>query len=285
MPSSEERTTRQDAYVAIQFIEPCCRGNRNISRLGYHTKRICMGHFIERLEQIRIIRVQSLKLSVQTRLIVFLLIIFLILSSCKTSPDQKDTAPYRDITISRDLSDTQQLLVEKAHQIIGVEELLVNNRSFALDCSGVVMAIYWHAGIDLALAFPEYTGGGTERIYKYLREKDLLYRTKLPKPGDIIFWNNTYDKNGNGKPDDYLTHMGMVVNIDEKGTIEYIHDNYRKGIILAKMNLYKPNDLFKIIDGEKIVLNDPMRMRGSPKSKSWLSGQLYTDFGMGYLLK
>ena len=216
------------------------------------------------------------------------LIIFIIFSSCSTSPGTVETDP---ITINEntakliELSETQQLLVEKAYQIIGVEELFVKNRSFTIDCSGTVMAIYWYAGIDLAQAFSGYSGGGTERIYKYLRDKGLLYRTELPKPGDIIFWDNTYDKNGNGKPDDYLTHMGMVVSVDNKGNIEYIHENYRKGIILAKMNLYKPDEYYEIIDGEKIILNDPMRMRGSPESKDWLSSQLYTNFGMGYLLK
>ena len=210
--------------------------------------------------------------------------ILLLVVSCKTSPDLIETDPIYS-NIPQELSGTQKLLVEQAYRIIGVEELFVNNRSFSMDCSGTVMAIYWYAGIDLAQAFPDYSGGGTERIYKYLRDKDLLYKTELPKPGDIIFWDNTFDKNKNGKLDDYLTHMGMVVSIDDGGNIEYIHENYRKGIILAKMNLYKPNEYYEIVDGEKIILNDPMRMRGSPESKAWLSSQLYTDFGMGYLLK
>ena len=67
--------------------------------------------------------------------------------------------------------------------------------------------------------------------------------------------------------------------------IQDIHKNYQKGIILAKMNLYKPDEYYEIIEGEKIILNDPMRMRGSPESNAWLSSQLFTDFGMGYLLK
>ncbi|MCD6398012.1 MAG: C40 family peptidase [Spirochaetaceae bacterium] len=240
-----------------------------------------MKYFIERLEQ-------TLIIPVQTRFIASLhvLIILIILSSCKTSPDLIKTDPLSsDISTTQELSKTQQLLVKEAYRIIGVEELFVKGRTFNIDCSGTVMAIYWYAGIDLAEDFPSYSGGGTERIYKYLRDKDLLYRTELPKPGDIIFWDNTYDKNGNGKPDDYLTHMGMVVSVDDEGNIEYIHENYRKGIILAKMNLYKPDVYTEIIDGEKIILNDPMRMKGSVNSPKWLSSQLYNNFAMGYLLK
>jgi len=240
-----------------------------------------MGYFIKKLEQMLNIRVQT-----HGRASLHVLIVLLLLSSCKTAPDIIDTDPLSSKnTNSHELSETQKLLVEEANRLIGVEKLFVKNRSFSMDCSGTVMAIYWYAGIDLAKDFPSYSGGGTERIYKYLRDNDLLYRTELPKPGDIIFWDNTYDKNGNGKLDDYLTHMGMVVSIDDEGNIEYIHANYRKGIVLAKMNLYKPDVYTEIIDGEKIILNDPMRMKGSVKSPKWLSSQLYNNFAMGYLLK
>ncbi len=219
-------------------------------------------------------------------------LLVLISTSCATSPQLKSkqnklpSAGDRNTANAAGLSETQKLLVEEAYRILGMEKLFVRGKSFSLDCSGTVMAIYWYAGIDLGRNFSKYTGGGTERIYKYLDDEDLLYTTKRPVPGDIIFWDNTYDKNGNGKTDDLLTHMGMVVTADEKGNIEYIHENYRKGIILAKMNLFKPDQYFEIVSGKKIVLNDPMRMRGSPESSAgWLSGELYRNFGMGYLLK
>ncbi len=210
-------------------------------------------------------------------------------SSCATAPAVKEETPSVSTLPKKSsvekISKTQKLLIEEARRLIGVEKIFVKGKSFSHDCSGTVMAIYWYAGIDLSRNFSRYTGGGTERIYKYLKDEGLLYRTKLPAPGDIIFWDNTYDKNKNGKPDDYLTHMGMVVSVDKTGTIEYIHENYRKGIILARMNLYKADTYFEVIEGKKIILNDPMRMRGSPKSKKWLSSQLYRDFAMAYLLK
>ena len=221
-----------------------------------------------------------------------IILLAVISTSCATThkplPEQSGpaSAENRKAAEKPDLSETQKMLVEEAYRILGVEKLFVKGKSFSLDCSGTVMALYWYAGIDLGRNFSKYTGGGTERIYKYLDDEGLLYKTKLPVPGDIIFWDNTYDKNGNGKSDDYLTHMGMVVSSDSKGNIEYIHENYRKGVVLAKMNLYKPDQYYEIVSGKKIILNDPMRMRGSPEtSKGWLSGQLYRTFGMGYLLK
>jgi hypothetical protein len=36
--------------------------------------------------------------------------------------------------------------------------------------------------------------------------------------GDIIFWDNTWDRNGNKRfGDDPLTHAGIVISIDEDG--------------------------------------------------------------------
>ena len=221
-----------------------------------------MRHFIERLVQI--------------------LIILLILSSCRTSPDIIETD---GIQTPLDLSDTQKKLVEGAHEILGREKLFIRGRSFGMDCSGIVLSLYWYAGIDLTNAYIDYSGNGVTRIYRYLEDKDLLYRTLGPAPGDIIFWDNTYDKNEDGKPNDLLTHVGMVVDVDNKGNIDYIHHNYRKGIVFARMNLNNPDTYAETVNGEQIIVNSAMRMKGSPGFDKWLSSQLYRQFGMGYLLE
>ena len=41
-------------------------------------------------------------------------------------------------------------------------------------------------------------GNGVGRIYKTLETEDLLYTTSTPLVGDIIFWDNTWDANGDG---------------------------------------------------------------------------------------
>ena len=96
-------------------------------------------------------------------------------------------------------------------------------------------------------------------------------------PGDLVFWDNTYDKNSDGKFNDYLTHVGMVVSVDQNGTITYIHDNYKKGLVYEKMNLYRPKDR---------ELNSAMRMRSSPKgpNNESLAGELVRAFGQAWLL-
>ena len=216
------------------------------------------------------------------------LIIFLLLSSCRSSPDTIESdhiKPDDGIETAKGLTVTQEKLIEGAHAILGREKLFIGGRNFSMDCSGIVLALYWYADFDLTKAYNDYSGNGVTRIYRYLEDKDLLYRTLAPSPGDIIFWDNTYDKNEDGKPNDLLTHVGMVVDVDTEGNIDYIHHNYRKGIILARMNLNNPDTYAETLKGEQIIVNSAMRMRGSPDFDKWLSSQLYREFGMGYLLE
>lgn len=113
------------------------------------------------------------------------------------------------------LTDTQAALVEAAHWAVGRGDLSNNGRRFRMDCSGVVSALYWRAGLDLQSAYPRYTGNGTARIHAWMTDEALLYRPDEPAPGDLIFWDNSYDVNGNGAADDELTHIGMAVSVDD----------------------------------------------------------------------
>ncbi|MBB6482088.1 NlpC/P60 family protein [Spirochaeta isovalerica] len=200
----------------------------------------------------------------------------LLFFSCASAPQTGEAPLPEDLSSSGDvLSETQAKVVEGSYWALGKSQLKVRDKVFNLDCSGTVMAVYYYAGIDLSRDFGKYTGGGTERIFKYLEESDLLYDTEMPVPGDIIFWDNTYDKNGDGVRNDELTHMGIVVKIDEDGTVTYLHEHYKKGIILEKMNLKFPDDMEK---------NSAMRMKGTGMNGGWLSSHLYRILAMGYEL-
>jgi hypothetical protein len=166
-------------------------------------------------------------------------------------------------------------LIEGAYHVRGKESLVIRGRRFRMDCSGTIMAVYYYAGIDLSVCFTGYTGNGVARIYRYFRDHGLLYDPEQPSPGDIIFWDDSYDKNDDGKANDELTHMGMVVHVESDGSVTYLHHNYRKGNVFARMNLRYPDDLQK---------NSPMRMRslGHTPDGRWLSSHLYRKSGRGY---
>jgi hypothetical protein len=180
----------------------------------------------------------------------------------------------------------RQKLGEGAKSLLGKKQIVVRGRRFNNDCTGLVLAIYWYAGIDLAQDFSRFTGGGVERIYRTLERRNLLYSTAHPLVGDIIFWDNTYDHNEDARGDDPLSHTGMVTGVDRDGTISYIHYHITKGIITESMNLENPGVQSMVVGGHMKVINSPMRLAvaGRPHPPKWLAGQLFRNLGMAYLL-
>jgi hypothetical protein len=178
-------------------------------------------------------------------------------------------------------------LVEGAKHVLGKPELVVRGKRFTMDCTGTVLAIYWYAGVDLAKDFGLFTGSGVVRLYKSLERKGLLNDTGLPLSGDLIFWDNTFDENGDGLWNDALTHVGMVMSTAVDGTISYVHDNTDRGIVIEYMNLSKPGVYQEETLGRGKTINSPMRLAvpGRPHPPKWLSGQLYRIMGMGYLME
>ena len=173
----------------------------------------------------------------------------------------------------------QKKLLESAEKYIGKTEgpLASGERSYCLDCSGLMLAVYYDAGIDLEKCYSGYDGNGVRRLYSCLRDNKLIFNSKTPMVGDLIFWDNTYDRNEDGQFNDYFAHTGMVVDIDSDGTITYVHHNYRQGIIYEQMNLLHPDDT---------RLNSPMRMRGSPPAPNgqYLASHLVRVFGRAWQL-
>ena len=176
-------------------------------------------------------------------------------------------------------AEIQEKLKSSAAYYLGTTSgmLEADGRSYCLDCSGALLAIYYRAGIDLEKCYTGYEGNGVKRLYSCLRDHELIYLKEIPEVGDLIFWDNTWDRNEDGQFNDYFTHAGMVVDVDSEGTITYAHHNYRKGIIYEKMNLLHPHDP---------ALNSAMRMRGSPPAPNgqYLSGELIRVFGRAWML-
>ena len=210
------------------------------------------------------------------------------LAACATAPVRgPDQPPPARATSDPAVVALRARLAEGAHSILGKKILVVRGKSFSWDCTGVVLAVYWYAGIDLARDFDRYTGNGVTRIYKTLESEGLLYSSASPLAGDIIFWDNTYDQDGNGAWDDPLSHVGMVVDIDPAGTVTYVHHNLHRGIVMEYMNLRSPDVQSKMEGGHVKILNSPIRLSepGKPHPPNWLAGQLYRTLGMGYLFR
>ncbi len=213
--------------------------------------------------------------------------------SCKTSPENKSGIEYNTLDAATNnapvppqeddkILDLQKRLEEAAQTFIGKKvnsKVMVNDKDFSLDCIGTVAALYYSIGYDIQKDSWNYSGNGVSRLYESLSDKGLLTQDKTPEVGDIIFWDHTWDRNGDGViGNDPLTHSGIVVKTEEDGTIHYLHANYYYGIVIEFMNLLHP-DVYRDENGK--TLNSPL-FDGSNSRKhppKWLAGDLWRDHG------
>jgi len=155
-----------------------------------------------------------------------------------------------------------------AERYVGSSRLICNGTSYRYDCSGLVMAAHARAGLPVV--------GNTAAFFEQAKSEGVLHKRKTPRIGDLAFFDNTHDRNGNGRLDDRLTHVAVVTAIDGKGTITMVHKS-GKGVLELRMNLRSP-DVHTSEDGA--LYNDYLRRRSSRDSARtrYLAGELWVGF-------
>lgn len=182
------------------------------------------------------------------------------------------------------LTDKRIAVLRSAQSLLGIapnSKVTIRGKTFTLDCIGTISAAWWGAGYDIQKDFHLYSGNGVLRLYDNLKDKKAIHTSKRPTPGDIVFWSNTYDRNNNGiMYDDGLTHAGLVMQVDDDGTVHYLHLSTTRGVAIAYFNLHHPKTAFSP-SGK--VWNSPMYLSSHYNNKvnppHWLSGDLWTAFG------
>ncbi|MCB9675447.1 MAG: CHAP domain-containing protein [Alphaproteobacteria bacterium] len=141
--------------------------------------------------------------------------------------------------------------------------------TFRNDCSGFVMASYARAGLPIS--------GSSRSLWEDAKERGAIHKKLRPEPGDLAFFDDTYDRNGNGRRDDPLTHVAVVLEVHEDGTIVLGHGGTSKGRTELRMNLIHPSQRTGD-DGE--VMNDWLRARrrDEPEDGKYLAGELWRGF-------
>lgn len=145
------------------------------------------------------------------------------------------------------------------------------------DCSSFVRAVYYDVtGLDLfseAYRMGTRSRSGCYLLYSYLRKSKQRISKRKPKVGDIVFFDNTYDKNRNRRNDDPFTHAGIVTRVLKNGKIEFVHANTGrpKRVRAAKLDLLRPSD-----KRENTYLKRRYRW---DRSRRILAGQLLRGFG------
>ena len=174
-------------------------------------------------------------------------------------------------------------VIASAKSLIGKPpnaKVTVNGRNFTLDCIGTVSAVFYKLWIDVQKDFALYSGDGVTRLYKTLKERNVLHKDTCPRPGDVVIWDNTWDAKGNGdRVHVPRTHAGIVLAVDEDGTIHYVHENLYKGIVVETMNLLRPT---VARDEQGKLINSGIAIptkAGGPRPVHWLAGDVFNAFG------
>ena len=172
--------------------------------------------------------------------------------------------------------DSRQLerrrIADAALALVGLEQIRVGKQLFPSDCSGFARAVYASRGIDIYRTTSSASGdNGVKVIHHFTRDRRGVHRRTYPFVGDLVFFHNTYDRNGNGRErDDPYTHIGVVDRVDDDGTVHFVH-RIAGGIVRQRVNLRYPDQ--HQLDGK--VVNDFLRRRGRQR----LAGQMFAQFG------
>ncbi len=172
------------------------------------------------------------------------------------------------------ISGKRNNIVRDAKSFVGKRRIRVENKSFNNDCSGLVAAVYFKNGYDLINGNPYGHRSLVRAIFSYINNKGEIYREKNPRPGDIVFFSNTYKEYGANE----LTHVGIVENVDTDGTITFIHRSSR-GIVEDSMNTIHPSTRENPKNSK--ILNAYLRRkrRDDPPNAKYLAGELFEAYG------
>ncbi len=155
-------------------------------------------------------------------------------------------------------------LARAAARYIGKTSLRVHGDRYRADCSGFVAAVYAQTGRSLS--------GSSADLYARAKQAGVLHKRKTPDIGDLAFFDNTYDRNHNGRRDDTLSHVAVVEAIADDGTIILVHYG-SKGVARFTMDLRQPR---VHVDDDGILRNSYLRSGGGGDRTA---GALFRGFG------
>jgi hypothetical protein len=172
----------------------------------------------------------------------------------------------------------QGALVASAADLLGTRAVVSGDQRIGQDCAGVVRAVYLAHGIDLYAGVDDGPSvNGVRRIHQHVARYGRLHPGPTPLPGDLVFFDDTWDFNGDGLANDPLTHIGLVERIEADGTVLFI-SRVTRAVERYRMNLAHPHQ-HRAADGR--ILNDYLR-RKRPADRSdvrHLTGELFAGFG------
>jgi peptidoglycan DL-endopeptidase CwlO len=169
-------------------------------------------------------------------------------------------------------SGARETAVETARALLGATRIVVDQRRYGDDCTALVRAAYARVGVDL-MQDGRTQDSGVAAIYRFAGHHGRIYEGGRPLPGDLVFFRETYDRNRDGHVNDGLTHVGLVDEVEEDGTVVIIH-RVARGVVRYRMNLGHPD---RPASPQGRRWNDWLRGE-QPGAPAQLTGQLFAGF-------
>lgn len=170
-------------------------------------------------------------------------------------------------------TNARETVLATARGLMGQKQIKVSGRSWPADCTGFVEAAHSRAGVSLRGSAQKGDNGVTA-FYRYAQARGRVYTRGTPRPGDLVFFRETYDRNRDGRRNDGLTHVALVDEVEPDGTVIVIH-RVSRGVARYRMNLAQPQ--LKRDPKTGAVLNDMLRGAGAGKAPV-LTGQLFAAY-------
>lgn len=165
-------------------------------------------------------------------------------------------------------------VAEAAKALVGHRRVVVDGERYRFDCSGVTRGIYARAGFRLG-GTPSFRGeNDVSVLYRYVQENGSL-RKSDPLVGDLVFFDDTYDRNRDGLRNDPLSHVGVVEEILDDGTVVFVH-HAAGGILRYRMHLAQP-DVRRDRRTKRTLNHYLRRAEGGQPAKT--TAQLFVAYG------
>ncbi len=203
--------------------------------------------------------------------------LLLVLAACATAGGPPPQGP-EDIP-----EDLGARLVERARSELGHRgTFTAGGEHVPADCSGFVASVYQAEGIPLRRVGSRVApteSSGVAAAYRAATVYGVVFGGggEWPRPGDMIFFRGTYDREKDGRFESPFTHIGIVEAVDESGTVTFIHRD-RRAVVRGVVTLERPTEA-KDESGRE--LNTPMRSRRRTPSSagSSLASALFMGYG------
>ncbi len=164
-------------------------------------------------------------------------------------------------------------VVTVVRSLVGKPKVVVEGKRYPDDCTSLVRAAFDALGVDV-MADARSGDNGVTAIYRWAASRGRIYEGGWPVAGDLVFFRETYDQNRDGRPNDGLTHVGIVERVEPDGTVLVVH-RVARGVVRYRMNLGRRNEHKDRFTGA--TLNDYLRTP-HPAYKDVLTGQLFAAF-------